>query len=116
MMFRGCTGLTSGPALPATTMVSHCYDQMFRQCTYLTAAPDLPAIELDTRCYYYMFYGCSRLVYVKAMFTTTPGDYTSNWLTNVGANGTFVKNASATWNVSGNNGVPTSWTIQTATP
>lgn len=29
--------------------------------------------------------------------------------------GTFVKNIAALWNVTGDNGVPTGWTVQTAT-
>jgi len=31
----------------------------------------------------------------------------------VAATGTFVKNSSATWNVTGVNGVPSGWTIET---
>jgi hypothetical protein len=63
-----------------------------------------------------MFLGCTRLNYIKAMFTTTPSaTYTSNWVLNVSSTGTFVKNSAATWNVSGVNGVPSGWTIETAT-
>lgn len=28
--------------------------------------------------------------------------------------GTFIKNASATWDVTGVNGIPTGWTVETA--
>lgn len=49
------------------------------------------------------------------MFTTTPSTtYTSNWVQGVAASGTFIKNSSATWNVTGDNGIPTGWTVQTA--
>jgi hypothetical protein len=62
-----------------------------------------------------MFYGCKKLNWIKAMFTTTPStSYTNNWLYNVASTGTFVKNASATWTTSGAHGVPSGWTIQTA--
>ena len=75
----------------------------------------LPATTLASNCYNSMFYGCTGLKYVKAMFTTTPtSTYTKNWVNNVGATGTFVKNASATWNVTGDNGVPSGWTVETA--
>ena len=50
------------------------------------------------------------------MFTTTPGPYTQNWLYNVSSTGTFVKNSAATWNVSGASGIPSGWTVQTASP
>ena len=49
------------------------------------------------------------------MFTTTPTTtYTLNWVSGVNSTGTFVKNSSAQWDVTGANGVPTGWTIQTA--
>ena len=114
-MFRGCTGLTTAPELPATTLASYCYYNMFSGCTSLTTAPELPATTLASNCYGNMFFGCTKLAYVKAMFTTTPGtSYTNKWLSGVSATGTFVKNSAATWNVSGVNGVPSGWTVQTA--
>ncbi|MBQ5475259.1 MAG: hypothetical protein IIT65_11335 [Lachnospiraceae bacterium] len=60
-----------------------------------------------------MFYGCSNLNYVKAMFTTTPSFmYSLAWLANVSSTGTFVKNAAATWDVTGPSGIPATWDIQ----
>ena len=66
-----------------------------------------------------MFYGCSKLNYIKAMFTTTPSGslpyyYTYNWVSGVASSGTFVKNSAAQWDVSGVNGIPSGWTVQTA--
>lgn len=114
-MFDSCTGLTSAPALPATTLAYFCYSNMFNRCTGLTTAPELPAMTLVNDCYSNMFNSCTNLAYIKAMFTTTPGNsYTSNWINGVKATGTFVKNSAATWNVTGNNGVPTGWTVETA--
>ena len=113
-MFYNCTALTTAPVLPATTMAERCYESMFYGCTSLTTAPVLPALTLAERCYSFMFYNCSRLNYIKAMFTTTPTtSYTTTWVSGVAASGTFVKNSAAQWNVTGNNGVPTGWTIQT---
>jgi len=64
-----------------------------------------------------MFNGCSSLNYIKALFTTTPSSsYTGNWVSGVAPTGTFVKSAAATWNVTGNNGVPTGWTVKRAAP
>lgn len=91
---------------------------MFENCTSLTTAPSLPAKTLAAQCYKYMFNKCSNLSYVKAMFTTTPStsssSYTYNWLNRVKSSGTFVKNSSATWSLTGASGIPSGWTVQTA--
>lgn len=114
-MFAGCTSLVNAPKLTATTLGRECYAKMFMGCTSLRTAPELLATTLANGCYNGMFYNCSNLNYIKAMFTTRPSDtYTQNWVYNVASTGTFVKNAAATWNVSGANGIPTNWTVETA--
>lgn len=114
-MFTNCISLTTAPELPATTLANVCYSRMFYWCARLATAPTLPATILVQGCYNYMFYRCGSLNYIKAMFTTTPDNtYTSNWVNGVAATGTFVKNSAATWNVTGNNGIPSGWTVQTA--
>lgn len=116
-MFQNCTSLVNAPALPSTDLAERCYQGMFNGCTSLTTAPELPAINLATYCYMVMFSGCSSLNYIKAMFTTyiSSSSYsTSGWVSGVAASGTFVKNSAASWNVIGDNGVPTGWTIETA--
>lgn len=115
-MFAGCTSLASVPAnlLPATTLANNCYRAMFIN-TALTTAPELPATTLVTGCYNNMFERCSSLSYIKAMFTTTPSNtYTQNWVMNVSSTGTFVKNSAAQWNVTSNYGIPSGWTVETA--
>jgi hypothetical protein len=114
-MFYGCSALTTAPTLPATTLANNCYRQMFYNCKNLTTAPVLPAETLVTNCYYRMFYFCSNLNYIKAMFTTTPSTtYCNGWVNKVASSGTFVKNSAASWNVTGTSGVPSGWTVQTA--
>lgn len=114
-MFYGCTVLTQAPALPATTLAQSCYASMFRYCSKLTKAPILPATTLDYNCYNNLFRDCTKLSYIKALFTTTPGSsYTSYWTSNVASSGTFVKNAAATWNTAGVNGIPSGWTVERA--
>lgn len=116
MMFCKCTNLTRSPELPATTLVQGCYYSMFDECTNLTQAPALPATTLISSCYNYMFRNCTNLAYIKAMFTTTPGNsYTYDWVKGVLSNGTFVKNSAATWTKTGTSGVPSGWTVETAT-
>lgn len=117
-MFQGCTSLTTPPELPATTLAERCYTSMFQNCTSLVTAPELPATTLSELCYNGMFRNCSSLNYVKAMFYFKEGESTNtgnvyNWLNGVSATGTFVKNSEATWNNS-EWGIPTGWTVETA--
>lgn len=114
-MFANCTALVKAPVLSATTLVEFCYCKMFSGCTSLTTAPELPATTLENSCYEEMFKGCSSLNYIKAMFTTEPSiSYTSDWVNGVSATGTFVKNSDAEWEVTGANGIPEGWTVETA--
>ncbi len=114
-MFYGCTSLTKAPELPATTLATACYCSMFNGCTSLIEAPELPSVNsMYEDSYSDMFNGCSSLNYIKAMLTITPGAHlTTNWVSGVAATGVFIKNDSATWNVSGVNGVPTGWNVYT---
>ena len=114
-MFFKCSSLTTVPKLPATTLKNNCYSFMFARCSSLTTAPELPATTLKNECYKSMFNYCSKLNYIKAMFTTTPSSsYTSDWVKGISSSGTFVKNSAATWDVTGNNGIPEGWTVETA--
>ena len=114
-MFFNCTSLTTAPELPATILTSYCYYNMFTNCTSLTTAPVLPATTLVDKCYDGMFKGCINLNYIKAMFTTIPSiSYTNDWVKDVSATGTFVKNSAAEWEVTGVNSIPSGWTIETA--
>lgn len=112
-MFLNCISLkNTQEILPAMLQTEFCYAGMFEGCTSLTTAPELPALGLVENCYNNMFKNCSKLNYIKAMFTITPTDDTTmDWVKGVAAEGTFVKNPSATWDVIGDNGVPTDWTI-----
>ena len=117
-MFWQCTSLTTATELPATTLAEGCYQEMFAVCTSLTTAPALPATTLVDNCYNGMFTVCTSLNYIKAMFLTDPNYqsnnvYTLDWVRDVAASGTFVKNSQATWNLTGNDGIPTGWTVVT---
>ena len=114
-MFNGCKSLASAPELPATTLADNCYQSMFNGCTGLTTAPDLPAITLSASAYTSMFQSCSSLNYIKMLATDISAtNCLQNWVSGVAASGTFVKNSAAQWDVSGVNGIPTGWTVQTA--
>lgn len=71
-MFSGCTGLTTAPeTLPATTLQTNCYQQMFYGCTSLTTPPTLPATTLANDCYNNMFSGCTSLTTAPDLPATT---------------------------------------------
>ena len=69
-LFKGCSALTSAPALPATTLADYCYYGMF-QNTSLVETPALPAKTLTTNCYQTMFYECKSLVKVAEISAET---------------------------------------------
>ena len=71
LFYKYCTGLTTAPELPATTLVEGCYRGMFGACTSLAVAPDLPATTLATYCYYSMFNGCTSLTTAPELPATT---------------------------------------------
>ena len=74
-MFSGCTGLTTAPVLPATTLASYCYSYMFSDCTGLTVAPTLPASTLAINCYRNMFSGCTGLTTAPDLPATALASY-----------------------------------------
>ena len=113
-MFEGCTSLTTAPELPATTLANYCYNGMFRHCTSLTTAPSvLPATTLVNSCYASMFDGCTNLNYIKCLATNISAtDCTFQWVIGVANSGTFVKAASMSGWGTGDNGIPTNWTVQ----
>ena len=115
-MFDGCRSLTTAPSLPATVLANYCYDGMFINCTSLTIAPSiLPATTLTPYCYRSMFEGCTSLNYIKCLATDiSANNCTYNWVTGVASSGTFIKNPSmASW-TTGDNGVPSGWTVEDA--
>lgn len=116
-MFQNCTSLTLSPKLVATRLEANCYNSMFYGCSHLEEAPNLPATVLVEGCYSNMFKNCSLITSISAMFTTTPGPtYTENWVSGVSARGNFIKNANASWDVSGVNGIPSGWSITMGLP
>lgn len=140
-MFDGCTGLTTTPVLPATTLANYCYERMFNGCTSLATAPELPVITLEDGCYWGMFSGCTSLTTAPELPATTLARYcysgmfdgctnlnyikclatdisalscTHYWVQGVASSGTFVKNPNMSSWETGTNGIPNGWTIEDA--
>lgn len=113
-MFYGCTSLSAAPAMSATTLANNCCVSMFNECSFLTSAPALPATTLADRCYNSMFQNCSSLTSISASFTEWTSNTTTNWVDGVAANGTFYCPTALGTNETitrGNNNCPTNWTV-----
>ena len=115
-MFVNCVNLTTAPStLPATTLAERCYNSMFGDCTSLTTAPELPANTLADGCYNSMFYNCSNLNSITCMATDISAvNCTSVWVANVAQTGTFRKNSQMSNWTTGDDGIPTGWTVVNA--
>ena len=114
-LFYGMSTLTNASELllPVTELDDSCYDSLFMECTNLVAGPVLPAQILDkSQCYRNVFWGCSKLESIVCMATSITGyNATFGWVTGVSATGTFTKAASMTSWETGNNGIPSGWTV-----
>lgn len=115
-MFKNCAKMTSVPIIRATSATSTQWmREMFYGCKLITEAPDLPILTLASNCYYRMFYNCSALNYIKMMATDiSASNCLYQWVTGVASSGTFVKNSAASWTTTGVNGIPSGWTVETA--
>ena len=70
-LFKDCTGLTTPPQLPATTIRQTVYQSMFEGCTSLITAPVLPSTSAPDQCYSTMFKGCTSLVQAPPQLLAT---------------------------------------------
>ena len=112
--FSGCTSLTNVPSdlLPATILISNCYENMFYGCTSLTSAPVLPAETLTSGCYRSMFANCTSLSAITCLATDiSASGCTSAWTENVSSTGIFTKNTNMDNWTTGENGIPSGWTV-----
>ena len=119
-MFRN-TRIVTAPALPATTIGTDCYGAMFRDNPALTASPVLPALTVPNQAYQYMFTSCASITAITCLATTISGSSqtlgTFRWvqgISGVVGSGTFTKNANMSSWTTGDNGIPTGWTVQDA--
>ena len=118
-MFYGCTSLEYPPIIKMTDASKESsFAYMFYGCKNMKTAPELLAITLNSYSYYYLFYDCTKLNYVKCLYAKLSGSSNNSyfnimysWLHGVSSTGIFVKNINATWNSTGESGVPTNWTI-----
>lgn len=121
-MFYNCRNLVDVPFSLHITSDSSTYwyrfYQMFYGCTSLVKAPTIitDVTSFDSQAFNGMYGGCTNLNYIK--FITPSGtistNYFGSWVNGVASSGTFVKHPNATW-TTGTSGIPSGWTVQTAT-
>lgn len=109
-MFSGCISLKTAPRITATLFSDRCCYQMFAGCARLRNAPVLHADYIQNSGCYEMFVNCANLQYVKCLATSFGSNACYRWLSGVSQTGTFVKDASATWDT-GESGIPSGWTV-----
>lgn len=108
-MFKACP-FTTAPALPATTLANDCYKYMFEVCTGLTKAPDLPATTLKDSCYNHMFTGCSSLSEIHVAATNISAfQCLTSWLAGVAATGDFYCDPNTSFPTDSPSGIPQGW-------
>ena len=96
---------------------NYTFRNLFMGCTGLTSAENfvLPSTALTEGCYMYMFSGCSSLNYIKCLATDISAtNCTYNWVYDVSSSGTFIKNSNMSDWTTGDNGIPSGWTVQDA--
>ena len=89
-----------------------CFIYLFNGCIGLTTAPALPATTLATSCYRSTFQGCTKLSSIEVSFTswTQATNPTATWVTSVASSGTFTKPAALAEEY-GTSRIPTGWTV-----
>lgn len=111
-MFQGCTSLTTVQSkLLITTPQGQMCKNMFNGCSNLENTPELLSDNPPSYCYQNMFRSCAKVDYIKMLAQTLNTNATGDWVRGVASTGIFVKHIDATWTATGNNGVPTNWTV-----
>ena len=113
-MFYGSSLVTPPKILPATALTRSCYTYMFCNCSALTSSPVLPASDVAVfQAYNFMFSGCTSLSSITCLATTWTNQYSANyWVSGVSPTGTFYKHPDMNDWPTGNNGIPSGWTVQ----
>lgn len=113
--FEGCSALTKSPEFNITAFSGNASHRgLYNGCTSLVSASKLLATKLRTESYYQMFRNCASLKYIYMLATDVSAtNCMYGWtygVTNT-SDGVFVKHIDAQWTTTGNNGVPSNWTI-----
>lgn len=110
-MFSGCSSLEYAP-LTLNNSRNYAYLRMFNGCASLKESPILGFASPGYQACQGMFSGCSSLEKITCLSAYSSQDSWTGWVTGVPSTGLFVKSASETGWPTGNNGIPTGWTVQ----
>ena len=96
-----------------TTIPSEtCFGYLFFNCSGLTTAPELPATTMTEMCYYGMFDGCTSLNHITMLATYISAyNCLNGWVNGVSSTGTFVKHPDMDSLPTGTSGIPEGWTV-----
>ena len=118
-MFEGCVKLVEGPEIMATTVSGatalnrmFCMNRSSKVTAAMTKSPVLRVTNPGSyaNVYQQLFAGNGNITEVTILAEGTNLSF-ANWLANTNANG-VIKKLSTTTLTSGNNGVPSGWTIE----
>jgi hypothetical protein len=114
-MFRGCTSIKSAANVTLKATAPLAYRSMFQGCTSLKIGANITSSSLAMNACRNMYNGCSNLSYIKMLALNVSTDsnagHLADWVTGVAPTGTFIKHKDATWDITGNSGVPEGWEI-----
>lgn len=117
-MFYGCSAYTQNNRITVTAVGDYGMAYMFYGCnitgsTYL----NLRAASPGTAAYINMFENCTALKNIKCLMSTYDATITADWIKGVTkTSGTFTRLTSNTsWVTGVDSGIPSGWTVRTAT-
>lgn len=129
-MFKDCVNLTEVSDLPAKELANNCYEGMFAGCKKLVKGPIIEGKSLNEDCIKDMFYNCAKLNQIAVRFISWKGknakpaannkaksktpvkrDYSSNWVSGVSKEGTFICPASLVAEFNENK-IPKGWKVK----
>lgn len=116
LLFKRNTGIVSAENLiiPANNTQS-CFTFLFSDCSNMVKGPKITATDTPAQyAYNGMFYRCSSLTSISIDSPYTSGCY-NNWLYNASASGTIYYTDDSWQNApTGTSGIPSGWTVTTA--
>jgi len=112
-MFAGCHSLEVAPAIAATTVATDSCANMFEMCINMVHGPILYSKIINRDCYKKMFLNCFKLKSLVCLAVSIEENPSTDWMDGVPENGVlYVADGMQTKWPAGDDGCPTSWTIQ----
>lgn len=113
-LFKDNTGIYDAEhlILPVKQLEYEVYSHMFYYCSNLVKGPAILAETMSVRSCEAMFNNCTNLNYIKCLATNiSANNCTLSWVMSVASSGTFVKHLAMNDWPTGQNGIPSGWTV-----